>query len=335
MIARCPVVILAFPDVQLLDVAGPAEVFSQADRLAGGDGYELELIGSGRQPLASSSGLTVVPDRSVEECRGPIDTLVVAGGRGVRPAVLDERLVSGIRLAARRSRRVSSVCTGAFLLARAGLLDGRGATTHWGAVRALQREHPAIAVQADPIFVRDGNVYTSAGVTAGIDLALALVEEDRTLDELPDPGVIVVPGGSGTRALMADETMLAWLRAAHTGSQWTTSVCTGSLLLAAAGILDGLEATTHWLAFDLLGAYDVTPVSRRVVEQGKVITSAGVASGIDMALTLAARIAGPELAQAIQLGIEYDPQPPFRGGSVASAPPEIVELVRRRAAELA
>jgi putative intracellular protease/amidase len=158
---------------------------------------------------------------------------------------------------------------------------------------------------------------------------------DRTLDELPDPDVIVVPGGYGTRALMADETMLAWLRDAHAGSLWTTSVCTGSLLLAAAGILDGLEATTHWLALDLLASYGVTPVSRRVVEQGRVITSAGVASGIDMALTLAARIAGPELAQAIQLGIEYDPEPPFRGGSVASAPPEIVRLVRERAGQLA
>ena len=163
---------------------------------------------------------------------------------------------------------------------------------------------------------------------------LALVA-DATLDELPDPDVIVVPGGFGTRALMEDEAMLAWLRRAHETSKWTTSVCTGSLLLGAAGILDGLEATTHWLMLDTLALYGATPVSRRVVEQGKVITAAGVSSGIDMALTLVARIAGDELAQAIQLGIEYDPQPPFDAGSTAKAPPEIVELVRARAAQLA
>jgi transcriptional regulator GlxA family with amidase domain len=105
-------------------------------------------------------------------------------------------------------------------------------------------------------------------------------------------------------------------------------VCTGSHLLAAAGILDGLEATSHWATLDTLAEYGATPTSRRVVEQGKVITAAGVSSGIDMALTLVANIAGPELAQAIQLGIEYDPQPPFDSGSVEKAPPEIVDMVR-------
>ncbi len=163
---------------------------------------------------------------------------------------------------------------------------------------------------------------------------LALVA-DRSLDELPEPEVIVVPGGFGTRALMHDQQMLGWLQRAHRTSEWTTSVCTGSLLLAAAGILDGLEATTHWLLLDTLGELGAIPVSRRVVQQGKVITAAGVSAGIDMALTLAARIAGPELAQGIQLGIEYDPDPPFVGGSVEKAPPEIVQLVRDRASQLA
>jgi transcriptional regulator GlxA family with amidase domain len=159
---------------------------------------------------------------------------------------------------------------------------------------------------------------------------------DRRLDELADPEVIVVPGGFGSRALMADAEMLDWLRAAHETSIWTTSVCTGALLLAAAGILDGLEATTHWLVLDVLAAHGAIPVGdQRVVEQGKVMTAAGVSAGIDMALTLAARIAGEEIAQAIQLGIEYDPQPPFEGGSTQKAPPEIVELVTSRAAELA
>jgi transcriptional regulator GlxA family with amidase domain len=151
---------------------------------------------------------------------------------------------------------------------------------------------------------------------------------DLALTELTEPDIIVMPGGYGTRDLMQDETLIAWLRHAHEHSQWTTSVCTGSLLLAAAGILDGLEATSHWMALDLLADYGAIPVSRRVVKQGKVITSAGVSSGIDMALTLVAEIAGPELAQAIQLGIEYDPEPPFDSGSVAKAPPEIVDMVR-------
>jgi putative intracellular protease/amidase len=151
---------------------------------------------------------------------------------------------------------------------------------------------------------------------------------DRSLEELPYPEVIVVPGGFGTAALMEDEAMLGWLRAAHERSQWTTSVCTGSLLLAAAGILEGLEATTYWLELEKLRSYGATPVVQRVVEQGKVITAAGVSSGIDMALTLASRMAGDAVAQAIQLGIEYDPQPPFDSGSEAKAHPDIVELVR-------
>jgi putative intracellular protease/amidase len=156
---------------------------------------------------------------------------------------------------------------------------------------------------------------------------LALIA-DESLDDLPEPEVIVFPGGYGTRELMDDARIIDWLRHAHQHSEWTTSVCTGSLVLGAAGILDGLEATSHWMALDRLKELGATPVSRRVVEQGKVITAAGVSSGIDMALTLVARMKGPELAQAIQLGIEYDPEPPFDAGSTAKAPPEIVELVR-------
>jgi len=158
---------------------------------------------------------------------------------------------------------------------------------------------------------------------------------DAALDDVPEPDVVVVPGGLGTRALLDDERMLAWLRRAHATSRCTTSVCTGSLLLAAAGILDGAPATTHWLVLDKLGELGATPVRDRVVEHGKVITAAGVSAGIDMALLLAARLAGDEIAQAIQLGIEYDPQPPFRAGSAATAPPAVVELVRDRAATFA
>jgi len=158
---------------------------------------------------------------------------------------------------------------------------------------------------------------------------LALVADDD-LAAVPRPEIVLVPGGFGTRALMSEPRILDWIRTAHATSQWTTSVCTGSLLLAAAGVLRGLEATTHWMSLDRLAEFGARPVPRRVVEQGKVITAAGVSSGIDMALTLAARIAGDEVAQAIQLGIEYDPQPPFTAGSPRTAPPAIVERVRER-----
>jgi putative intracellular protease/amidase len=158
---------------------------------------------------------------------------------------------------------------------------------------------------------------------------LALTADDA-LDDVKTPDVIVMPGGYGTRALMHDEHTLDWVRAAHETSKWTTSVCTGSLVLGAAGILDGLEATTHWALMNTLGRLGAVPVSRRVVEQGKVITAAGVSSGIDMALTLAARIAGEDMARAIQLAIEYDPEPPFDSGSIEKASPRILELARER-----
>jgi len=171
------IAILAFDDVQSLDVTGPVEVFSLAVRLAGAR-YETSLVAAGTGPVRTSSGLTLVPDRALADFSGPLDTLVVAGGWGVRDAARDPETVAWVRAAAARSRRVASVCTGAFLLARAGLLDGRRATTHWSSCARLAREHPAVEVVTDAIYVRDGNVYTSAGVSTGIDLALALVEED-------------------------------------------------------------------------------------------------------------------------------------------------------------
>jgi putative intracellular protease/amidase len=149
---------------------------------------------------------------------------------------------------------------------------------------------------------------------------------DFARHEVTSADILVVPGGIGTRSLLDDEPTLEWIRTIDAHSQWTTSVCTGSLLLGAAGLLSGLEATTHWRVLDTLSRFGATPVSRRVVEQGKVMTAAGVSSGIDMALTLAARVAGDEIAQAIQLGIEYDPQPPFDSGSVAKAPEAVYKL---------
>ena len=156
---------------------------------------------------------------------------------------------------------------------------------------------------------------------------------DEPLSAVPHPEIIMVPGGFGTRELMTPNPLLDWIRTAHTTSQWTTSVCTGSLLLGAAGVLKGLEATSHWASLDQLADLGARPTLKRVVEQGKVITAAGVSSGIDMALTLAARIAGDDVAQAIQLGIEYDPQPPFKAGSPETAPPHIVARLRERLRE--
>ena len=160
--------------------------------------------------------------------------------------------------------------------------------------------------------------------------ALALTAE-HGLGEVPKPEILVVPGGPGTRDQPHEE-LVAWVQQAHETSRWTTSVCTGALLLGQAGILEGLRATTHLLFFDQLRASGAEPTLERVVEQGKVITAAGVSSGIDMALRLAQLIAGDEVAQAIQLSIEYDPQPPFDAGSPAKAPEPIVEFLRQRGA---
>jgi transcriptional regulator GlxA family with amidase domain len=156
--------------------------------------------------------------------------------------------------------------------------------------------------------------------------ALAL-SADAGLNDVTAPDVLIVPGGSVEKT-QADERVLAWVRQVHEVTKWTTSVCTGSLILGSAGILDGLEATTHWTAYDKLASLGAKPTGERVVRRGKVITAAGVSSGVDMALRLVQLELGDVASQAIQLGIEYDPQPPFDSGSPTKAPPEVVELVR-------
>ena len=172
------VVIVALPEVQPLDVTGPAEVFASAASVAGGDvaAYTIEVVAPGGAPIPTDSGYAIAPAGALEAVRGPIDTLLVAGGAGARHASAET--VARVRRLAARADRVASVCTGAYVLAAAGLLDGRRATTHWSWCDDLQRRHPAVTVERDPIFVVDGPVRTSAGVTAGMDLALALVEED-------------------------------------------------------------------------------------------------------------------------------------------------------------
>ena len=158
------------------------------------------------------------------------------------------------------------------------------------------------------------------------------VVADYTLDDVPDPDIIVVAGGAkGTLAAAEDPRILTWLRKAHETSKWTTSVCTGALILGSAGILKGLKATSHWYVRDLLQNFGAQYVEERFVKQGKIITAAGVSAGIDMALHLAEEIAGKDVAQVIQLIIEYDPKPPFDSGSIAKADPAIVQSARQGA----
>ncbi|WNM31595.1 DJ-1/PfpI family protein [Streptomyces sp. Li-HN-5-11] len=177
---------------------------------------------------------------------------------------------------------------------------------------------------AETVFVAEhtGPVRTDTG-------ALGMVA-DRSLTEVTRPDVLVVPGGPGQSDLMEHEPLLNWLRAVDATSTWTASVCTGSLLLAAAGLLEGRRATSHWLALDQLTAYGARPTGERVVVDGKYVTGAGVSAGIDMGLTLLGRIGGDDLAQTIQLTTEYDPQPPYDAGAPHKAPAHLVESLRSR-----
>jgi transcriptional regulator GlxA family with amidase domain len=173
--------VLAFPAVQLLDVTGPVQVFASANDFAAETGtvppYDVRIVAQGGQSVTASAGvaLAMLP---LPSCGSALDTLVIAGGAGVEAAASDPALVDWVRQRAKQARRVASVCTGAFLLAASGALDGKRAATHWSVCAEFARRFPAVRVETDPIFVRDGVVWTSAGVTAGIDLALALVEED-------------------------------------------------------------------------------------------------------------------------------------------------------------
>ena len=172
---------------------------------------------------------------------------------------------------------------------------------------------------AETVFVAEhaGPVRTDTGALA--------ITADRALAEVPNPDILIVPGGPGQTPQMENPVLLDWLRAADATSTWTTSVCTGSLLLAAAGLLRGRRATSHWLALDFLKQFGAEPTGERVVFDGKYVTGAGVSAGIDMGLTLLGRIAGDEHAQAVQLLTEYDPQPPYDAGSPQKAPAHLVE----------
>jgi putative intracellular protease/amidase len=155
------------------------------------------------------------------------------------------------------------------------------------------------------------------------------ISAECSLDEVSAPDIVVVPGGLGTRLLLEHEPLLGWLRRVHERTAWTTSVCTGSLLLAAAGLLKDAPATTHWVMRETLSSLGAVPVADRVVEHGNIITAAGVSAGIDLALQLVQRIHGDEAAKAVQLGIEYDPEPPFDAGAPEKLPRPIADAVER------
>ena len=166
------------------------------------------------------------------------------------------------------------------------------------------------------------------------DNGLLHLDVEHTFEDVARPDVLLVPGGFITRKLARDgDPIVDWIARANEHTTYTTSVCTGALLLGRAGILDGLDATTHWYAYDELASYGARPTEQRVVRQGKVWTAAGVSAGIDLALTLVAEVWGPEVSQAIQLGIEYDPQPPYDSGAPSKADPDILALVRAISAE--
>ena len=177
------IVMLVYPGVMTMDVYGPLEAFAMANSSSGRTLYQVAIASMDGTPVPTSLGVPIAPNMAVADIKEPIDTLLVSGGRGQVEARNDQTLVGWLRTGSRGARRTGSICTGAFLLAAAGLLDGRRATTHWAMGTELGQNYPKVTVDIDPIFVRDGNIYTSAGVTAGIDLALGLIEEDhgRTL----------------------------------------------------------------------------------------------------------------------------------------------------------
>jgi transcriptional regulator GlxA family with amidase domain len=238
------IAILVYDGIQSLDLTGPLEVFGTANRLLAHAGaaaaYTIEVIAPRGGLVTGMSGLRVAADRRCAEFRGRADTLLVAGG-DVRAVMRDRVLLGWLVRASRRVRRLASVCSGAFLLAEAGLLDGRRATTHWGSVALLARRYPQLTVEPDLIFVRDGNVYTSAGVTAGIDLALALVEEDLGHD----------------LALAVARQLVVFLKRPGGQSQFSSA-------LAALAVAPGpLKDLPEWIVANLRGNLSVEALAAR------------------------------------------------------------------------
>ncbi|MGD9481790.1 DJ-1/PfpI family protein [Streptomyces sp. TRM70308] len=179
MVSQRRVLIVAYDDAQILDIACPSGALDIANRYGAAPPYGIELGTLGRRAARSSTGIVLGAGRGLETVTGRLDTLLVVGGAGSQDAAADERLLAQVRRLAGRSRRVASVCTGAYVLAAAGLLDHRRVTTHWGHGERLAARHPEVAVDVGPLYVRDGDVYTSAGVTSALDLTLSLIEDDH------------------------------------------------------------------------------------------------------------------------------------------------------------
>ena len=238
-----PVWIVAFPDVQILDVTGPLEVFSIANRVdpARRPRYDVSLIAPKAGPVTTSGGVALVAHRGLAQATGPVDTLIVAGGLGTRAAIRDRRLVQWVARTAKRARRVASVCTGAFVLGEAGLLDGRECTTHWMYTDDLQSRFPLAKVHPNEIYVRDGNLATSAGITAGIDLALDLVEED----------------GGRDLALTVARWLVMYLRRPGGQSQFSVQ------LAGQVADRDGVRDVQAWIADHLEADLTVPALARR------------------------------------------------------------------------
>jgi len=238
------VAIVAVPPVRTLDVFGPAEVFADANHLnPGGSAYEVQMLSATEdRTVASYLGVPLVVDRTYREMRQPVDTLLVAGGEGAQQMRYSPKFLEWLRRQSRKARRYGSVCTGALVLAEAGLLDGRRVTTHWNWCRELEQKHPKVKVDPRPIYIRDKNLFTSAGVTAGIDLSLALVEDDL----------------GGTLALQVAQMMVVFLRRPGGQSQFSAT------LMAQARGRRSLRDLLAWVADNIGTKLSVNTLARRV-----------------------------------------------------------------------
>jgi transcriptional regulator GlxA family with amidase domain len=285
------IVLLAFEGVQSLDVAGPLEVFSAADRLSGrpSSRYTLEVASPGGGSIRTSSGLGL---DTTALTVGPVDTLIVAGGEGVERASADAAVLEAVRLAAGRARRVASVCTGAFVLAAAGLLDGRRATTHWASADRMAHAYPTVTVEPDRIFVRDGHVWTSAGVTAGIDLALELVATDHGRAVAADVArwLVVYLHRTGGQTQFS-----AGLAAAPSGRDavrelhaWMTEHPSADLSVAALAERCGMAPRT----FQRVVRRDLGMTAGDLVEEVRIDAARRALEGSDLAMAAVARRSG-------------------------------------------
>jgi transcriptional regulator GlxA family with amidase domain len=235
------VVMLVYPGVVAMDIFGPLEAFASANAVAHRPLYRLAIAGMSIAPVDSSLGIRITPSVAVADIKEPIDTLLVSGGYGQVEASSNEPLLAWLRAGRKRARRCGSICTGAFVLAAAGLLDGKRATTHWAMAEELGRRYPQVSVEVDRIFVRDGNVYTSAGVTAGIDLALGMIEEDH----------------GRTLALRVARSLVVHLKRAGGQSQFS------NLLLAQFAASPAVRLVQEWALENLAGDLSVKALAKR------------------------------------------------------------------------